>query len=164
MVNHFLFKRVSRGFAAVETVVGVALAAMILIFATNAIALFINTGRTISEKTKALYLAEEGLELVRFVRDESWNNISALSTSGTHYLNVTPTLITTTATPEYVDGYKRSFTVQNVYRNTSTNDIVASTTAGSVADTNAKYVTVNVVWGTPTTTVSLTSILTDLTP
>lgn len=154
----------ARGFTAVEVLIGVALASVILIFAANTVALFINAGRVVSEKTKALYLAEEGLELVRFVRDESWSTLSALSTSGTHYLGVTSSSITTSTTPEYIDGFRRSFTVKNVYRNTTTNDIVASTTGGSAADTDSKYITVSVAWGTPTTTISMTSILTDLTP
>jgi type II secretory pathway pseudopilin PulG len=153
-----------RGITAIEVVIGVAIAALILIFVSNTIALFINAGRTASERTKALYLVEDGLELVRFVRDERWSNISSLSTNSTHYLNVTPTTITTTVTPEYIDGYRRSFRIQNVYRNSTTDDIVASTTSGSVVDTGSKYVTMTVEWGNPTTSLSMTSILVDLTP
>lgn len=154
----------TRGITLVEVLIGVAIASLILIFSTNAIALFINAGRTAAEKTKAVYLAEEGLELMRFVRDQSWNNISTLSTSGTHYLRVTTTTVTTTVTPESIDGYRRSFTIQNVYRNTVSDDIVASTTSGAVADTQSKYIRMTVQWGTPTTTVSLTSILSNLDP
>ncbi len=153
-----------RGFTAVEVLVGVALASVILIFAANTVALFINAGRVVSEKTKALYLAEDGLELMRFVRDESWNTISVLPVGSTRYLGVTSSLITTTTTPEVIDGFRRSFSVQNVYRDATTNDIVASTTGGSVADTSSKYITMSVAWGTPTTTISMTSILADIAP
>jgi prepilin-type N-terminal cleavage/methylation domain-containing protein len=158
------YTRHARGFTAVEVLIGVALASVILIFAANTVALFINAGRVVSEKTKALYLVEEGLELIRFVRDESWSTISSLSTSGTHYLGITTSLITTTTTPEIIGGFRRSFTIQNVYRNTTTSDIVASTTGGSVADTSSKYITLSVAWGNPTTTISMTSILADIAP
>ncbi len=157
-------KNITHGVSAVEVLIGVAIASLVLIFASNAIILFINSGRTVSEKTKALYLAEEGLEHVRFIRDNAWTNISGLSTNSTHYLNITGTTITTSVTPENTDGFRRSFRVQNVYRNSTTDDIVASTTGGSVADTNSKYVFMTVVGGSPTTTVTLTSILSDITP
>jgi len=152
------------GVSAVEVLIGVAIASLVLIFAANAIILFINSGRTVSEKTKGLYLAEEGLELVRFIRDQAWTNVSGLSTNSTHYLRVTGTTVTTSGTSEVIDGFQRSFRVQNVYRNSTTDDIVASTTGGSVADTNSKYVFMTVVGGNPTTTVTLTSVLSDLTP
>lgn len=152
-----------RGVAAVEVVIGVSIAALVLIFATNALVLFLNAGRTASEKVKAIYLVEDGLELLRFVRDDSWNSISSLSVNATHYLQVTPSTVTVTSAPQLIDGYTRSFRISNVYRNAS-DDIVASTTPGSTADQSAKYVTMTVTWGTPTSTVALTSILTDIDP
>lgn len=164
MRSNTLFYKRPRGFTAVEILVGVAILSLVLIFVSSTIGLFINAGRTVSEKTKALYLVEEGLELARFVRDESWNTISALPINTTRYFNITGSAITITTTPEVIDGFRRSFQVQNVYRNTTTKDIVASTTGGSVADTDSKYIIMTVAWGNPTTTITMTSILTDLTP
>jgi type II secretory pathway pseudopilin PulG len=155
--------RAQQGVSIVEVVIGVSIAGIVLIFAANTIALFINTGRSVAERTAALYLAEEGMELVRFVHDGSWDVLSGLNTNNTHYLNVTPTSVAITATPEVVGDYTRSFRIQNIYRNGS-DDIVASTTAGSVADTSAKYVTMTVLWGSPTQSVSLQSIVADLDP
>ena len=123
---------------------------------------FINIGKQVTEKTQALYLAEEGLELVRFVRDDDWSNIGTLSAGVPYALALSSTAIGVTTIPEIEGVFRRTFTISNVYRNPSTDDIVASTTAGSVADINSKYITVNVTWGSPTTTVSLTGILTNL--
>jgi type II secretory pathway pseudopilin PulG len=149
---------------ALEVVIGVSIAAVILTVAGNAMGQFINTGRSVTQKTQALYLAEEGLELIRFVRDTNWADVSVVPTDTTRYLSVTPTTVVITTTPEIIEGFVRSFRFQNVYRNATTDDIVASTTAGAVVDTSAKYVTVSVSYGNPTTTVSLTSVLADLDP
>ena len=151
-----------QGMGIVEVVVAVSIVSVVLIFFSNTFVQFINSGKQVSEKTQALYLTEEGLELMRFVRDNNWADISTL-TSGTSYalvLSSTPIGITTS--PEVSGIFKRTFVVSNVYRNAITDDIVASTTVGAVADTQAKYVTMNVQWGTPTSTISLTTILTHL--
>lgn len=153
-----------QGITAVETIIGVSLAALILAFAGQAIVQFVNTARVVSEKTKALYLAEEGHELMRFIRDESWANVGGLTNGSTYYFAVSGTSIGVTTTPQLIDGYRRTVVLQNVYRDTTTQDIVASTTGGSVADTSTKYVRVDVSWGTPTSTVSLTSMLTEIDP
>ncbi len=152
-----------RGVTAIEVAVGVSIASLILIFTMQSLSLFINTGRTVSEKTKAVYLAEDGIEIVRYIRDDSWNTVSALSTSATHYLNVTSSALVFTSTPEVIDGYTRSFRISNVYRNSS-DDIVASTTSGATADTQSKYIEMRVVGGTPVATTSIMTILTNPNP
>ena len=162
MQRLFIQKGVVRGMGLLEVVVSVSIVAVVLVFFSNTFVQFINTGKQVTEKTQALYLAEEGLELMRFVRDYNWADISAL-TGGTSYaLLLNPTTIGITTTPEVSGIFKRTFVVSNVYRNASTDDIVASTTVGAVADAQAKYITMNVAWGTPTSTISLTTILTHL--
>ncbi len=153
-----------RGFTALETAIGVSLVALVLTFVMTTVAQFINTGRTTTQKTQALYLAEETLELVRFVRDVSWTNISSLTNGTTYYIRVASGAVSVTTTPQIAAGFTRSFVISNVYRNATTDDIVASTTGGSVADTSTKYVTARVVGGNPTSTVSLTTIIADLDP
>ncbi len=150
------------GVTSIEVVLGVSLAGIIIVYSATSIVQFINTARDVTVQTQALYLAEEGLELVRYVRDNDWTDISALSLGSTQYLSVTSSDVTITGTPEVIDEFTRSFSVQNVYRNSSTFDIVASTTGGSVSDPDAKYVTATVSWGNPTKSVSLTTILTNI--
>ena len=155
-------KNTLRGMGMLEVVVAVSIVTVVLVFFSNTFVQFINTGKQVSEKTQALYLAEEGLELMRFVRDNNWADISTL-TSGTSYaLVLSPTSIGITTSPEVSGIFRRTFVVSNVYRNASSDDIVASTTVGAVADTQAKYVTMNVGWGSPTSTISLTTVLTHL--
>lgn len=153
----------ARGVTAIEVAIGVSLAALVLIFAVQTIGLFVNANREASEKTKAIYLTEEGLEVLRYLRDGSWSTLSGLSANSTYYIAASGTSIAITTTLQNMDGYVRSFRVSNVYRNAS-DDIVASTTSGSVADTSSKYVTMTTTYGTPTSSVSITSILTEIDP
>ena len=157
-------KNVLRGITVLEVVIGVSIAALVLTFSVHAITQFINASRSISEKTAALYLAEEGLEMVRFVRDSSWATVSALSVNTVYGIRINGSNISIVAGPESIDGFTRSFTVQNVYRNAATQDIVASTTGGSVADTGSKYVFMTVAGGIDPATTTLTTILTNLDP
>ncbi len=150
------------GITSIEVVLGVSLAGIIIAYTANSITQFINTSRDVTIQTQALFLAEDGLELVRYVRDNDWTDISALSLGSTQYLSVTSSDVTITGTPEVIDEFTRSFSVENVYRNTTSFDIVASTTGGSAADPDSKYVTMTVSWGNPTDSVSLTTILTNI--
>ncbi len=154
----------TKGVSSVELLVGVSIAALILISASYTISMFMSTAQGVTEKTQALYLAEDGMELVRFVRDNDWANISALTVGTPYYLAVTGSSVALGTTPETIGSFSREVIVQNVYRDATTADIVASTTPGSVADPKAKYITVTVTWDTPTKTVSLDSILADLIP
>lgn len=161
-MSTFFSQKILRGFTAIEVVIGVSIAGMILVFSMTSIMEFINSARDVAQKTEALYLAEDGLELVRFMRDEDWDTIGSLTLNTPQYLAVTSTEVLPTATPEIVGDYTRSFTVSNVYRDTGSDDIVASTTSGSAADTDSKYITMTVRWGTPSKNVSLTTILTNI--
>jgi type II secretory pathway pseudopilin PulG len=153
----------THGISLIEVVIGVSIAGLILIFSTQAIILFVNTNRTVGEKTKAVYLLEDGLEHVRYLRDGSWSTISSLSISTNYFLALSGSSMSITTATQTIDGYTRSFRIQNVYRNGS-DDVVASTTSGATADSSAKYITMNVTWGNPTTTLTLTEILTEIDP
>lgn len=161
MSRDFLY---NKGVSAIEILVGVSIAALILIFASDTLAQFLNISHDVSEKTQALYLAEEGLELMRYVRDNNWTSLSALTVGNTYYLNPSSTSVGVGSTPETIGDFSRSVILHNVYRTPTTYDIVASTTSGSALDADAKYVTVVVSWGSPADSVSLTSILADIHP
>ncbi len=160
----FSFSHNQKGITAIEIVFGVSIAGIILVFGINAIVLFVNSARAVTEQTQALYLVEDGLELIRFARDNNWAQISVLPLNTTRYLNVTNASVVPTATPEIINGFTRSFKVNNVYRDPATDDIVASTSPGSVADSDSKYVTMTVTWGTSGKKVELETILTNIDP
>lgn len=137
-----------RGISTVEVLLGVSIFALVVVFTMFSVSLFIDGADDAHQQVQALYLAEEGYEIVRYIRDEDWNTIDALATDTTHYLDVASTTVAVTATPETIGGsYNRSFVLREVYRD-SDDDIVASSTVGASVDTGSRYVDVYVSWGT----------------
>ena len=149
-----------RGITLVEVLVGVSILAII----TVSIGITVNSytdarGRLLSE-AKATYLAEEGYEILRAIRDEDWGDISSESIDAVRYLDVTATTLDITGTVEVVDGaYTRSFILRDLYRNAD-DDIVESTASGAAVDPDSRIVEVSVVG--PNGTVSLSSILSNV--
>ena len=156
MRNRFLTKGVS----IVEVLFGVSLFALITIFTTQTIALFLDNADRAQAEMHAVYLAEEGLEVVRYLRDDDWNTIADLAVDTTYYLAITASSLAVVTVPETIDGtYARSFVLREVYRD-GNDDIVASTTAGAVVDTGSKTVHMHVAWGSEL--VSLQTLLTNI--
>lgn len=137
-------KRDQQGVTAVEIMLGVSLAALVLVFTTHTIMRFVNVGRDVADRTQALYLAEDGLELARYVRDDDWTAFSGLTSGNTYYLSVDSTDVTIGGTPEVIDSrFTRSVTVTDVERDTN-DDLV---TSGGTSDSDSRFVTVTVSWG-----------------
>lgn len=147
----------SKGVSVIEVLVGVAILGVALVFISHTIALFASSELRVLEQTQALYLAEEGQEIMRYLRDEDWSNISNLTTGVTYYFDVATTSLATTNTVETINGtYTRSVVVESVRRD-GNDDVVAS---GGTADPGSRVVTVTVSWGSDS--VSLESILSNL--
>lgn len=94
---------------------------------------------------QASYLAEEGLEAMTFLREQSWTTyIQPLSTTTQYYLffDATAGFWKTTVTPQYVDGkFLRRVNITDVKRDA--NDKIA--TSGTY-DPNIKFVSVSVLY------------------
>ncbi len=146
-----------RGVSAVELLVGISILAIMFIAVSFTITQFLSSSRDIADKTQALYLAEEGLEMMRFIRDKQWNYLSDLDDGNKYYLAISGSDVGTTTTKETIGIFTRSIRVTGVDRNGS-DDIVQSGTD----DPDSKYVTAIVTWGNPTSTVSLTTMLADI--
>ncbi len=134
----------SRGVSVIEVLVGVAILGFATIFLAQAFNLFFTNATLVRETTKASFLAAEGMEMVRFVRDEDWNTIDGL-TNGTSYAPaVSGGVVTLTTTPEVIDStYTRTIVFSSLSRNTD-DDIV---TSGGTVDPDSRRVTVTVSWG-----------------
>ena len=152
-----------RGFGLVEIVVVVGLLAIAGIAVISAYNLILINSLQGVHSVKALFLAEEGLEAARLLRDESWSTKIAPLTSGTKYW---PVFSTTTGkwqlsgSEVFVDGtFERTLEVASVYRDANS-DLADSGTL----DPNAKKVTASVSWrrGQATTTKTITTYLTNL--
>lgn len=151
----------NRGLSVVEVMLGLALFAVILLFIFETLTVFFQNHSRVLERTQAVYLAEEGQESLRYLRDEDWNTLDGLTTGTTYYLAVSTTTIDATTTAEIIDGkFTRSFVLWPAHRD-GDDDLVASTTAGASPDGGGFISVVNITWGSGEQ-VQLKSLLTNL--
>lgn len=136
-----------RGFGLLEIIIAVSIISA-TIFSLSFV--FLIAGKLEVEslnKIRANFIAEEGLEALRFLRDKSWSdNLSAPAPGTTYYLSfnaVSSLWSINTSGPGLVDNlFSRKVTVENVYRNSS-DDIVSS---GGTLDPDTKKFNVSVEW------------------
>ncbi|MEK7503169.1 MAG: hypothetical protein AAB556_01850 [Patescibacteria group bacterium] len=154
------------GFGLLEIVIASAVVG-VSIFALSAAAVL--SGRLqsqSSDKIRANFLAEEGIEAMRFLRDKNWNtNLAGLSPGTTYYVNFSTTTsqwgISQSAEPYIVSLFERKISVERVYRDINDN-IVSS---GGAEDADSKKITSAVSWqerGETTSTVSISTYLSDI--
>ena len=146
----------SKGVTLVEVLVSLSMLGIILVIISSIITLFFGSSGTVLNTTRATYLAEEGVELARFIRDDDWNEISSLTTDTAYYFEATPVSIGVTTTPQSIDEFTRSFTVSDLERD-GNGDFVVS---GGTSDPGGRVLTVTVTWGTES--VELQSLITNI--
>ena len=152
-----------RGIGSVEVLIGTAIVALTLSFTIATVNHFFTVGTKTADRVAAAYLAQEGVEALRFVRDSSWATIAALPTDTARYLDIDSDTIGITTTPEVVDGFERTVFVRDVYRRSAGDDIVdEASEVGKVLDPNSKLVEVSVHAPATGVTVMLGAYLTNL--
>lgn len=146
-----------RGFGLVETVVGTAILLVILLGLVQAGQYAFRLVNDANLKLRASFLAEEGIEAVRTLRDVSWSlNIAPVANGIDYYPAFSGGAWQISQTPvSLVDGiFDRRVSFSAVYRDA--NDAI--TASGGALDPDAKKVTVSVSWTnrgrTATTTIS----------
>ena len=153
------------GFGLVEVVIASAIIS-VSIFSLSAVAVIgSQLQRQSLEKIRANFLAEEGVEVMRFLRDKSWSsNLASLSPNTNYYVKFSTSTsqwsISTDFTP-YIDSlFIRTVTIDNVSRDS--NDSI--TLSGGTNDPDSKKVTVTISWQEQraTSTVSLSAYLLDI--
>ena len=139
--------KIKNGFGLLEIVIAVAIIGGTIFSLAYVFLISNKLEARASNQIRANFLAEEGLEALRFLRDKSWSiNLAGLNAATTYYLSFNASNSSwnvTTSNPGLIDGlYARSFGVEAVNRNGS-DDIVGS---GGTLDSNTKKFTVNVAW------------------
>jgi len=161
-MTYLNFKKYTAGVGIIEIIVGTSIITLSLIGVVVSFNLHFKAGSENIKKIQATYLAEEGIEVMRFLRDNSFtNNIAPLSTATSSHLYFDGSKWHTTTTPLYVDGvFERIVTISDVYRRDSDSDIVSATsTAPKTIDTNIKLFTVTLAWPTDVASTTATSTL-----
>jgi prepilin-type N-terminal cleavage/methylation domain-containing protein len=151
----------NRGFGLLEVVVAIAIITIAFLALLNVYSIEVRRALLTEDSTTATFLAEEGIEAIRIMRDTSWaTRIASMPASTTRYLFFTGSTFLSTTSPEYVYGrFLRSFTIFDVLRDG--NDDIAST---GTLDPNTKRVSVSVSWSANlgTTTKTLEAYLTNI--
>lgn len=141
------FNKKNKGSLLIEVLIAAAIIstsvlASLGVFGTMARLQYRNTARI-----QASFLADEGIEAAKTLRNASWNtHIQNLTIGSKYYLYWNNHSWNVNASTTLIDGqFSRYFKLSNVYRDLSF-DIVASTTSGALIDTDMRGMTMYVEW------------------
>ena len=157
-----LNKNLNSGLTLVEVLIATSIILVFLLAFSSVHNLYLKTAFSNGEIIKATELAEESLEVVRFLRDSSSNtNIAPLSLGTGYYLVFEGGEWQVTTTEALVDSlFERVVTLSAVYRDASA-DIVSG---GGTLDPGTLMVVSSVSWsrGGATTTKSISTYITNI--
>lgn len=163
----FLSKKAKRnertkGFSLAEAIIASAISLFVILGITAFFSTIFSMSVANSARIQAAFLAEEGLEAARILRDLSWDdNIETQTVDTPFYLDFDGNSWQATSSNIYIDGlFEREIVLSAVNRDSNFN-IVES---GGSSDPNSRKITVSVSWslGNSTTTKTISTYLTDI--
>jgi len=125
----------------VEVLVAVSIITVSILAAMAVAQRSVHVSRQAFHSAQSAFLLEEGAEVLRVMRDNSWANISSLDSGTDYYLNFSGNTWTLSETSSMVGIFTRTINISSVNRD-SNQDISSSGTD----DPQAKLVTVIVSW------------------
>ena len=142
--------RISRneGFGLLEMVISVAVVITALVGFLETERVSLRLFRTEKDNLEATFLAQEGLEAARILRDQSWTNNVATLTSGSVYYSFfqNNAWSLSVSSPGLIDEkYTRTLVFNNVFRN-----LQDKISPSGTADPNTKQVISSISWNIPT--------------
>lgn len=153
--------RHTKGVTVVEVMISLFIFSLVLVFVFQTFTLFFQAQERALLHTKALFLAEEGIEILKYIRDDDWADIDGRTVGTRYYLSVATSSVAITTTPEVIEGrFTRSFILRAGYRSV-TNDLVPSGTSGASIDGDTYVVESYVTWDTDQE-VELQALLTNI--
>lgn len=156
----FSLKKNSVGFSLVEALVMVFVASTCIFVVWRVYTLYIKISLANPAFFQAAFLAEEGIEAMKFLRDGNWINISGLTLDTDYMLNFDGTKWSTSTAPFLIDSkFDRRIRLASVERDI-TGDIVSTGTV----DPGSRKLTVSVSWQRDgaTTTKTIVTYLNDI--
>lgn len=159
LIQKYFSKKNKSGFGMVEVIIASAIMGAVIVSVISVYHSLAEISLQNTPHIQSAFLLEEGVELVRVMRDVSWTSIASSTINTTYHLGWTktnPTMaIATTSQQSLLDLniFTRTVTFSNVYRDTDFN-IVSN---GGTLDLNSRKATVQVSWPTDkgTTTKSI---------
>lgn len=149
------------GLTLVEVVIAAAIILAAVVTLLGVHTLYLKTALSNGNSVKAAYLAEEGIEAIRFLRDSSWSaNIATLSLNTDYGVVLPGDMWQATTTNTSIGDFQRTIRLSAVYRDIN-DDIVSS---GGSLDPNTKLLVSTVSWAAngTTTSKSISTYLTNL--
>lgn len=143
------FLSTEHGIGLIEIIVAISVISLTLLGTITAFQFHLRAGLDTTDRIRAIYLLEEGMEAARFLRDTGWTgSLSALSSGTPYHLATTSVGWDATTTPVLIDGtFFRTVIVSDVYRKTADDDIVPESASDSkVLDPGTKRILVRVTW------------------
>jgi hypothetical protein len=144
-----MYKRIGNtsGVSLIEAIIGLGILVAVLVGLVAAFQIFFKASLINTEKIQSSFLLEEGVEIVRFLRDTSWGaHIGSASVNTPYYPTFSggawslSTLSTTTL------SFSRQVVFHDVFRKDSDSTIIASTSPNAkTLDPNTKLVTITVI-------------------
>ncbi len=140
-------RKLNIGLTLVEVLIAASIVLVFVVALTGVHSLYLRTALKSGNVIKATYLAEEGIEAVRFLRNTSWDtNIATLILDTNYGMVFNGTTWQASTTNTTIDGmFVRTVVFSAVYRDSS-QDIVIS---GGTLDPNTLKVTSTVSWDSP---------------
>jgi len=143
------------GSSLVEIVVAIFIFTVVLGLLINISSTYLSSSGDNLNIAKGAYLAEEGIEAVKIIRDSGWSNISSLSNNTNYYLYFNTSSSTNiwqaTTSALIIDSiFARTFVLNPVYRD-SNGRIINS---GGTLDANTEQVVVSVSWPSKASTMT----------
>lgn len=161
MIQELLKQNKQKGLGLVEVLIASSIVLAVVLAGVNLITFSISNSRGTTQSIQAAYLLDEGVEAVKFLRDQSFTgNIASMSPSSQYGISFNGTSWATSTTRTLYSGiFDRYISVSPVYRD-SNSEI---STTGTL-DPATRFVTVSVSWnpGNGTTTKSISTYITNL--
>lgn len=140
-----------KGFGIIEVVVGSAIILSVVLVSSFAFTKFIQGSRSALDSLKANYCLEEGVEALKFLRDQSYSkNIATLSAGTKYYLVWNGSWATSTSGTLYDGKFERYVSADPVYRDPQGHIV----TSGGTLDDQTKKISANVLWNSGNGTTS----------
>ncbi len=142
MIKKYKYKK---GMSLVEILVAVFIFSIILGVLITINNFYLSNSSKNIKLVKATYLAEEGMEAVRIIRDTNWSKISSLTSGAPYFIDfdIASSTWVSTTTENSIDSYTRWFVLTDVMRDNTTKRIVES---GGTVDPYTKLVNVYISW------------------
>jgi len=150
-----------KGSSLIEMIVGLSLLVFLVLSFVISFNYFIRTSFLGTKTTQSYFLAEEGIEALKSMRNNSWNIfINPLLPGQNYYLYFNGSNWESTTSPSTVDGiFTRKFTVENIYR-----DVNGDISISGTLDSGSKKINVSVSYMVKDTvlTKNLSTIITNI--